>query len=252
MRVATYKAIEEMDEKILAIYIAYKNYFPNSIITQRTASHIYNSGRTKEKSYQVVNRQIKVLIENNLIVDHLKGWRLISKAELAMRTNNVAPNEVTGKLYVAYAPIIAGNTKETTLYLTLSKISTRLARIEYRKLTKSQRPNKSLRKHLKNALKKSQGALTQISFTTLAKHLGVSRDTARRRVNELYKQAHISMIGSTRTIVRKIHKLEEPILNVGEFIHKNWIYRVTSPFLRVNNEDLRKSLLEIPTQQNNG
>jgi hypothetical protein len=237
MKVISYKAIKSIDENILAIYLAYKQYFPNSVIISRSALHVFNSGRTKESSYQVVNRHMKTLKKCGLITPYLNGWRLISKRELAVSTD--------GRDNVLFADIQTKglNVKQIKFFLTLSKIATKLNQIEYRKITKSIRPNRSLRKHVKQCLQKNQGAFTKVSYTTLSKFLGLSRDTIRRRVNQLYLRGYMSVMPSTRTAVRRLCKLEQPTLKSGEFIYKGWIYHVESPILRVNSKEIRDLIM---------
>lgn len=229
MKVVTYKAIKEIDERLISTYIAYKGYFPNSIITKRSAKHVFESKRTKEPSYQVVNRQIKLLIKNGLLENHLNGWKLKSKKELSLITDN-KPNSL-------YAKVKTGSVKETILYLTLVKLDTRLKQIEYRKLTKSKRPNKSLNKYTKSVLKSKQGAFTQVSYTSLSKAFKTSRDTTRRRIHKLYMKSLVSIIGASRTAIRRLAKLEKPWLNSGEFIYKGFVYAVESPKFRVNHQN---------------
>jgi hypothetical protein len=232
MGVVSFKGIQTIDENVLATYLAYKAYYPNSIITKRSALHVFKSKRTKEKSYQVINRQIKLLLEHGMIANHLDGWRLISKIELAKITD--------GRDNVLFVKLPSGNVKQNKIEITLSKIATKLNQIEFRKLTKSKRPTKSLRSFLKKEMAKNIGAFTQISYTTLSKYCGISRDKLRRIIKLLYEQCRMSIIAPIRSVVRRISKLEEPMLQSGEFIYKGTIYHVESPHFRVNSDELMK------------
>jgi hypothetical protein len=240
MKVVTYKGIKSMDENVLAVYLFYKEAYKNGIITKRSSRHVFESGRTP-CNYQAINRHIKLLKKHGLIEEYLGGWRLISKKELALVTDG-KDNVLFTKIHTEKKTI-----KEIKAFLALSQIGTKLNQIEFRKLTKSKRPSKSLRKFIKKSLQKNHGAFTQVSYTTLSKFLRVSRDTARRRVKYLYTHGYMSVIGSYRKVVRRLSKLEEPTLQSGEFVYKGWVYHVTSPEFRVNSEQIREKILAETT-----
>lgn len=223
-----------MDEKVLATYAAYKGYFPNSIIIKDSAKAIFESGRTKESSYQKVNKQIKLLKKHGLLVKHGNGLRLLSKMEISQKYHTSDFRKF------AHTPNAA--TKEIRLELVKIKLQTRLTQIEFRRVVKSERPNKSIVKYVSDLIKK-QGAFTQVSILALAKALNMTPTTLSRKIKQLYLSGDVSIIGGGRQRVRRLAKLEQPYLRAGEFIYKGWVYKVTSPSLRVNDRDTKSTIL---------
>lgn len=234
MRVLTSNTITEMDSKILALYVACKGYFPNSIILKDSAKAIHESGRTKENSYQVINRDLKKLKQHGLVVKHGKGLRLISKMEISNKYNK--------SIHRRFVKIEGENKKDTLLSIIKEKLRSRLAQVEFRKLTKSERPNKNLKKAIMKVIADNQGAFTQISYAALSKYFNINKHTLRRLIIKLYIRGEISIIGATRKKVRRLAKLEEPSLGKGDFFYKGWVYHVESPYFRVNSIDLASLL----------